>query len=462
MSTRRAPAGEPISFEKYMSSPAYAELRGVDGIAATAKGSMLADERQRSLLFFIQAMSLRPGGISKFATDFVSAFPELDKGGQIYPDLPDSLARSPLIDEWNLDFEAPMNWEVPTRKFCMGELPQLLTELCINPEIVLSAGARVVKSLFDYQQKFSECASAALADTEVARQVFKILDRALQYRKMVVLEGEPGIGKSEAAKTWCEMHLGQARFVTLVGCVNKTSIFRTIGRALGISSGYMRGATEMQARVEDVLQRSRLCLVVDEAHFLFGQGERIYSRPEMIDWIDTALCNQGVPVALVATPQLTRRLHQAEKQTVWQSTQFRRRIKDFARLPLKPSDVDIEAVTRKLLPECDRTSVKLVVGHSKLSPWPLSWIANLVEDVRGLANGRPVKFGDIEEAIKQFRTPSDVAQATAFETPVPAQRSKQAPSRAVVPGVARGSALPLHPSRIIDADHFPDACKMPQ
>ena len=51
----------------------------------------------------------------------------------------------------------------------------------------------------------------------------------------------------------------------------------------------------MQNRVEDVLQRSGMMVVFDEAHFFFDLRPRMYARPELVDWIDTALCNNGVP-----------------------------------------------------------------------------------------------------------------------------------------------------------------------
>src|SRR5437588_12463950 len=76
MNTRRSQEGDPISFEKYMSSPEYVELRGIDGIAAAAKAGILMDARKRGLLFFLQAMSLRPGGVKKLGADLIAKFPE--------------------------------------------------------------------------------------------------------------------------------------------------------------------------------------------------------------------------------------------------------------------------------------------------------------------------------------------------------------------------------------------------
>jgi len=110
---------------------------------------------------------------------------------------------------------------------------------------------------------------------------------------MVVLDGLEGRGKSEAVKAWCAWHLGTARFASLNGIASTRSAFREVSKALGTTSSYTRKAPEIQARIEDVLERSRLMLVVDEAHFLFNQSRRMYSRPELVDWIDTAICNQA-------------------------------------------------------------------------------------------------------------------------------------------------------------------------
>ena len=130
--------------------------------------------------------------------------------------------------------------------------------------------------------------------TAIGKKVWETLDYALASRGMVVLDGLEGRGKTEAVKAWCELHLGSARFVSLKGIANKTTAFREIAKALGIASSYTRTATEMQARIEDVLKRSKILIVIDEAHFLFNQSRRMYSRPELIDWIDTAICNQGI------------------------------------------------------------------------------------------------------------------------------------------------------------------------
>src|SRR5713101_6079857 len=63
-STRHAPQGSAVSYERYMSSPEYAELRGIPGTAVAAKAQLYADIRKRSLLFFLQALSIKRGRLA--------------------------------------------------------------------------------------------------------------------------------------------------------------------------------------------------------------------------------------------------------------------------------------------------------------------------------------------------------------------------------------------------------------
>ena len=75
-STRHAPQGAAVSFERYMSSPEYAEMRGIPGTAVAAKAQLYNEARKRSLLFFLQSLSLKHGGLRKIARDLLEAFPK--------------------------------------------------------------------------------------------------------------------------------------------------------------------------------------------------------------------------------------------------------------------------------------------------------------------------------------------------------------------------------------------------
>ncbi len=74
--TRNAAVSAPLSQEKYMSSPEYVALRGISGNAATEKARVMNHPAKRSLILFLQALSLRPGGLQKVCQDFVAMFPD--------------------------------------------------------------------------------------------------------------------------------------------------------------------------------------------------------------------------------------------------------------------------------------------------------------------------------------------------------------------------------------------------
>src|SRR6266436_3038174 len=78
-STRHAAEGAPISFERYMSSPEYAELRGIPGTAVAAKAQLYTDARKRSLLFFLHSLSVNENGLGRVARTLLPRFPTLSE-----------------------------------------------------------------------------------------------------------------------------------------------------------------------------------------------------------------------------------------------------------------------------------------------------------------------------------------------------------------------------------------------
>ena len=81
----------------------------------------------------------------------------------------------------------------------------------------------------------------------------------------------------------------------------------------------------MQIKGEEFFRKTRLMLVIDEAHYLWPQHERIYSTPELINWVNTALVNHQVPVALICTDQFAKIKARVEKQTGGTSEQLKHR-----------------------------------------------------------------------------------------------------------------------------------------
>jgi hypothetical protein len=208
-------------------------------------------------------------------------------------------------------------------------------------------------------------------------------------------------------------HLGVARFASLDGTSSKTAQVRELARAIGIGHGNTRTALEMQTSVKEVLQSSHLMLVVDEAHFLFNHNPRQSGRPEMLDWIDTALCNPPLPIALVTTPQFLDCVERAVAQAGWNYRQFQRRCK-YVPLPTKNTPQDIEAVARKLLPGADKATIKQVTAYEALSKRDLSAVRDIVREAKLLADEdgvSQVTFEHVKRAMYEVLIPSDVPWA---------------------------------------------------
>lgn len=444
-STRRAAPNAELSQERWLSDPSLALSRGISGTAVVAKAEMLCSARQRCLLYFLQGLSLRAGGIRRLAAEVRPYLrPRKTPIREYVEDCGFGPVSRPGIDPRN-----------PER------LEDWLVQLCINPRMTLArAGdedeeaasavmsesigearddsffpaARadaedIISDLYRFQQNYTESAAQDFVQTSIGAKVFDGLDYCRETGKMVVIQGNARIGKTTAARAWCEQHLGQARYATLSAVQSKTILWKTISKALGVAAGGTYKSTQIQSKIEDLLPRSGLMLVIDEAHYLWPQTQRIYGRPELVDWINTALCNNGVPVALVTTPQFAYRKHLVETQTGWTSEQLSGRIKRYTMLPERPDRSDLEAVARRLLPDADRDAIRGIVAYAIATERFMPSVVDTADEAKMLARraGRSkVLFDDVERALDEYRVPSDTAQKQAFEAPdSAAHRSKK-------------------------------------
>jgi hypothetical protein len=431
MSTRYQKTPGPLSQQRYMSSPEFAELHGVSGVAVSARAAVLLHAAKRNLIWFIQGLSIADGGLKSVARELVEMFPKrLASDGldfalrhrthtESYGGLYDGGIGSPNLEEFLVDLciNPRIHFALPGEEVDVSDI-ESDSAIEQNPE--LSKGdfrqaslpyfRDIIGALFEYQKRHGAKIRDNFQLTTIGKKIWETLNYALASRGMVVLDGLEGRGKTEAVKAWCELHLGAARFVSLKGITNKTTAFREIAKALGIASSYTRKATEMQARIEDVLKRSKLMLVVDEAHFVFNQSRRLYSRPELVDWIDTAICNQGVPIALVTTPQFIMCMTRAADQVEWNYRQFRRRVKRWTKLPPTNSEEDIKAVARNVFKKADARTISKIAGYALLSKRDLSAVGDVASEVRamlGTDDLSKASLDHVHRAIYDFLLPSD-------------------------------------------------------
>jgi len=468
-STRHAPEGEPLRQERYMSSAVF--VRGLMGNVVARRCELLDSAAERELVWFLQLLSHRDGGISGLAAELRKRWPErvatqamqrlglkwgqvcsADQVRQVRREIPrngrddhyrlrgestrgslnarvdyqhsgydpDGLIRRALAIEDAMPDSYPADDFFERCGEAAEHLPGYLEELCLNPEQGLRSPwffPSLVETLREHQAAWIAERSAGAVTTEIGRQVNEALDYALVTGRMVLIDGMARTGKTTATRTWCEQHPGRARYVQVPSSNDESGFFRALAKSLGVSVNLNSKAVELRDRVEDTLQRSRLMVVLDEAHYLMPQGTLRDAMPTRINWLMTALVNHGVPVALVTTPQFIRSQKRVEQKSCWTSEQFTGRIGHYARLPDTLDEQDLAAVARVQLPEGDAKSLALLVAYARSSAKYLAGIDSVVTRARYLAEraGRSkVTRADVAAAIQEGVIPSDNALSAAL------------------------------------------------
>ena len=161
----------------------------------------------------------------------------------------------------------------------------------------------------------------------------------------------------------------------------------------------------------------------------------------LVDWINTALVNHSVPVALICTDQFAKLKKRVEERTGWTSEQLEHRVKRYKKLTALPTKQDLEAVATKLLAvrwntreqrwnivaeTPHRDFVRMVVGYALTCKMRLPAVAATVEEARYQAwkAGRSrVVATDIRSALLDYQIPSDEALQNAFQCDQPSVRA---------------------------------------
>jgi energy-coupling factor transporter ATP-binding protein EcfA2 len=305
---------------------------------------------------------------------------------------------------------------------------ELETEFTVESDPRLTIHDFVAAELFYFQdiigalEEYRNRKLAALREkffvTEIGRQIWCTLDFAINTRNMVLVYGREGRGKTEAVKAWAQLHSGRARLVSLKGIATKTAAFREIALALGITASYNLTGSQLQSKIEDVLKLSGLMLVIDEAHFLFNQSQSTKARPELIDWLDTAMANRHLPVALCSTPQFMDCMARAAYQVHWNYNQFRRRCKRWVSLPEENTEADIMGVAGSVFAGANAAVIKKVASYVFTSGRDLSALGDVATELRaalGHSDLSKATFKLVDQVIRENLFPSDTVFAVEME-----------------------------------------------
>lgn len=435
MPTRRSADSSKFSQSRFSSS---SEFQGpLLGNLVSRRASVLSEPADRDLIYWLQGKSIEPGGLRRFA--------------------------EALSDR--LQFSAD--------SFKVADFAGYLAELCLNPEIRFSTEKEIADLLQGsnlnphlsglYQQRLAlsgwlpgfgnvisplremmeeerKSAFQGLAQTSISSQIFEDLEYCRFSRKLVIIEGRERIGKSVTAQAFSRANPGRCAFVRLEPGDDDNSFFRSIAGALGTTRTAQRKANEVRARIEDTLQQGHLMLIIDEAHFLWPQRQRVRSAPKKIDWLRTALIDNGVPVALVSTPQFLQQCERCDSVSGWNSGQIKGRVGLHRRLDQSLSRNDILAIVELHLPGLPKTVSDKIVAFSLRSESYVACIEMILSRAqffarrRGDAAARPQ---DVISALAEMQ-PDAIAPRVDLSSPSPIQRSE-----AISLGDSRFKACPV-------------------
>lgn len=371
MSSTRTNTNGTFRPERWASSPEFD--RPLKANLVAARCSVLEPPELRELVWFMQFMSLQRGGLRWLASEVV----------------PDSVVPVPEIQE---------EW---------------IARLCLDPE-TNAALERIAPRLRELLAGYARRHGEGGALTQIGAAINEGLDYCSQARCLVMIAGNPRLGKTWAARRWCAAHPGRARYCQVPSSADDLAFFTALAAALGITIESNAKTKNLRPRIEAALVSGGLTLVLDEAANLYPSHNYRLARPSRISWLMTALINQGVSVALLVTPQFFNTQADYVSRSGWAAAQFVGRIARFVSLPEKLSLDDLEKIARAWLPHGNQRCIAALADTASLSQRH----AAAIEHACTLANyfaqqgGRDqADWPDIQRAIKSGVPPTDTALA---------------------------------------------------
>ncbi len=392
-------------------------------ILRTTKSLESASARQ--VLWYLHSRYIEDEGFEKVSADLMACF-----GGK-------------LSDIMDYGFDH--------RKFNQYDLAENLKQFCNYGN-----GASLPVKFLGVLHEFTKALNLKIRDkfhlTNVGSKVWETLDWCLEERRPCFIEGHTGRGKSTATRAWYEAHRGDSRYVSLSGLRTQRAFFEAIATAYGVNFSTAKAPNEIRFRLHDVIVRSGLILILDEAHHALPERQRD-NRPVLIDWIDCDLCNAGVPVVLVSTPQFGPCLAEFAKRTNWNVQQFIRRFSGrWKVLDEKTTETDLAALAQQAMPKLGTKGVEFAVACAQTIGRDVSGLFDLVHDAERRARkaGRTdVTKQDLLEAFDLDRVPTENAMAHSFKRPL---YSRPSAVEDTLPDVGEPAAAPLQHRRATESE----------
>ncbi len=250
-------------------------------------------------------------------------------------------------------------------------LPKLLARLCTDPACTIAeCKPWYFETLIESLRRHFESAMAVIRDktfvTRIGREIYSQLDDCLELGWFMQIEGDPGTGMSFAAKAWCDMHPGQARYVAVPSSNDDISFFRSIAAGIGSASGFSMKGVQLRERIEATLPISKHLIVFDNAGYLWPQNNRREALPNRLNWILGLVAN-GVPAVILTTPQFAIDQGIIQAKTKWLNEQFRSRLNRYKRLSSTLTKEDLISLVRQRLGNATEDAVTMLVCFAHVS-----------------------------------------------------------------------------------------------
>ncbi|MDL5055336.1 ATP-binding protein [Oscillatoria laete-virens NRMC-F 0139] len=247
--------------------------------------------------------------------------------------------------------------------------------------------------------------STKIVSTAVSRKIFDDLRFCREKKSFILIEGEARRGKTFALKNWCDQNFGRVFYVALEQGGDDGTFFRSIARAMGISTVKVKNIGNLRSLIQETLYDSKMMIVFDEAHYAWSLDAKPSRPPRRIDWIRTALVDKGIPVALISTPQFDRQFEIYRERIGWNDAQFIGRLGLRTSLPEKLHDVEIQQVIGHFFPDIEAALSEMILGCVIASNGYLQVIDRIKQRAQYFAERerrKSVLKRDIMAAVKEF------------------------------------------------------------
>jgi hypothetical protein len=198
--------------------------------------------------------------------------------------------------------------------------------------------------------------------TTTNEAVIDSIRQAKRHGHMVWVAGDERIGKTTGAEAYAKARPDLVKLVPLVADSDDRVFYETFAAGVGCSIEHAEKLGSLKRKIVTALRNADQVLVIDEAHALFGAGQRPTAK--RADWLRTALLNLRVPTVLIFTGmQFADRLNELRKRSEWNCRQFEGRRGAFYWVD-EPSWDEMLTVARHYLPTASEAGVEIAVAAS--------------------------------------------------------------------------------------------------